>query len=324
MAGEPAADAAPVADEPIDAPVADAPAADAPAPDADAPADGDAPADADATAEPDWRALANPNGDKDLAKMLKRFGSPAGLARALADTKTQLSKKEAAALADLPEDATDEQRAEWRKSRGVPEAPENYDTSIQGVDWTDDDKAVLGEFTKAAHRLNVPSSAAKGLVQWYADTQIAAEQEREVNANKLQKQTEQALKTEYGADYGRNVSMMKEFGVSQLGQEGWDALVGARFLDGTRLGDNPAFMRLIVDAAMDRGDGLPFEAGGMSGGLSDADFIKQHTALSAKAAGSGADAQEARKKMNDPEYQKSVEAAYERQQRREEAGRRAA
>jgi hypothetical protein len=87
----------------------------------------------------DWRdKLAG--GDKETQALLKRFGSPAAVARALKDTRAQVSK---GAVAALPEDATEEDKAAWRKARGVPDKPEAYDlaTPPKGMEWSDDSAA---------------------------------------------------------------------------------------------------------------------------------------------------------------------------------------
>ena len=261
----------------------------------------------------DWRSAAAGE-DKDLQKLVKRFGSITSMARALADSRAQISKGQNAPNS-LPEDASDEEKSAWRKSRDIPDAPDKYDTAIKGVEWTEDDRQVIGDFARVMHDQNVPQGAVKQALQWYADNQIAAQQERDVAAVRMQKDTEKALKAEYGADYDRNVSLMKECGASQLGQEAWDGFVGLRMEDGTRLGDNPAFMKLIVESAIERGDGLPFLTGGAAGGKSDADLIKDHGELTRKEA---AGDREARAKLKDPAYEAMIQAAYERKARREE------
>lgn len=288
------------------------------------PKDGDVVApDAEGTEKPDWRTEAAGD-NKDLLRLAKRYGSQTGMLKALADAKAQLSKGQIAS-ATLPDDATDDQKAEWRKSRDIPDAPEAYDVSIKGIDWTDDDKAVIGEFTKTAFGQNLSKVQTKEILQWYANSQIAANQERDVAAVAFHKDTVKALKAEYGADYDRNISLMKDFGVSQLGGEDvWDKFIDQRLQDGTKIGDNPAFMRLIMDSALDRGDGLPFVGGSGASGMSDADIITSHKELVRTAQGSGKDAKEAQRKMKDPEYDKRIKGAYERQAKRSENKRGAA
>lgn len=261
----------------------------------------------------DWRDKMA-KGDPELLKVLKKFASPGNVAKAFVDTKDKLSKG-ASALMTLPDDATDEQKAEWRKARDIPDNVDGYDVALKGIDWTDGDKQDIGSFAKEMHAINAPRSVVKQALQWYANTTIAKQQEVAAAAERNQKQTVTELKKEFGADYDRNISLMLSFGQEKLGEQGWTSLVNSRLADGTHLGDNPAFIKLIVDNALEYGDGLPIETGGASGGVTDADLIKSHKDLSAKAASGD---REAKSKMNDADYAKRIDAAYERQAKRAE------
>ncbi len=277
--------------------------------------------DVDEAAEPDWREKWA-NGDKDLLKLAKRYGSEAGVLRALNETKKQLSKGAGAFVDQLPEDATDEQKAEWRKARGVPESPDKYDIAVEGAEWDDDAKKDLGIFTEEAHAAGVPQKFVSLALQHFTRVAAAKEQQLLEDGAKFATESEKILKQEYGRDYVRNTKIMEEFGHSKLGEEAYHNLMTKRFADGTVLGDDPRMARLMIDTALENSDGLPFESGGATGGASDKDILDSHADLTRKAMGDGADAKDAQRKMRDPEYEKKIAAVYERQERR--AGKKAA
>jgi hypothetical protein len=268
----------------------------------------------------DWRdKLAD--GDEDTAKLLKRFGSPKAVARALRETRAQVSKGLGAA-AEPPENASDEQKAEWRKARGVPDKPEEYKFDApKDHEWTDSDREYLTEFGKFAHAKGWSQAQAKDAVDWYMNDQIARLQDQEVAARNRGIETEKALKAEYGKDYSRTVEMVRSYGQEQIGADDWDKLVNMRLSDGSYLGDQPALIKLLATAARDLGDGTPFEAGTSAGGVSDGDLMKAHKELVSKSVAGDKDA---KRKLADPEYDRRITAAYERQARAAERNKKAA
>ncbi len=278
-------------------------------------------AEADDAAEPDWRAQAAGE-DKDLKKLVGRYGSINGMARALMEAKRTISKGASAYSDTLPDDATDEQKAEWRKARGVPDSPDKYDLKLEGFEWGEADQKDVQSFAERMHAKHVPAGVVKEALQHFADVQTARAQEQAVAASQYRDQTIKALKQEMGRDFERNVKLMESFGHERLGEDQWSAFMNTPLADGTLLGDRREMITLLVETALERGDGLPFESGGATGGVSDADLIEAHKALASKAQGSGPEAREAREKMNNPEYDAKIKAVYERQLRR--AGKKAA
>ncbi|MDQ0475026.1 hypothetical protein [Labrys wisconsinensis] len=262
----------------------------------------------------DWRERVA-EGDEDLARLMKRFGSVKAVARALKETRAQLSR---GVGAPLPEDAGEEEKAAWRRARGVPDTPQAYDIAPPvGLDWTEADKAYLEAFTTFAHAKHWSQDQVKDLAQWYMDDQIARTQDQAVAARTFAAQTEKELRAAHGRDYGRTLELARAFGSRQLGGEAWEALVHARMQDGTYLGDQPGFINLILGPALEQADSPPYDQGTVTGGVGDAEAKAAHRELVAKA-NSGDRA--AKVRLADPDYERRIGAVYERQARVAERG----
>lgn len=215
--------------------------------------DGSIPADKATAAEAKWRddwreALAN--GDDKALTRLKRFASPENVFKSWADV-TKQKESGLLKIAALPDNPSEEDIAAYRKSWGVPDKPEGYDIKVpDGLDFGDADKKSLDGFVSDMHAANVP----KAIVQKVADSyfKIRAQEEQALYDSAIEKTTNQRveIKTEYGRDYDRNVKLANADLVQMLGAENAQRLAAITQDDGTKLGDNPLFVKYIVQSAM--------------------------------------------------------------------------
>ncbi len=196
-----------------------------------------------ATWPEDWRAKLAGD-DKDFAKQLERFGSPADLAKSFKEAqKTIRSGKVKAEMPD-PEDA-DAMKA-WRKDNGIPEDATAYvipETIKEYV--TDDDKPMLNSFTEFAHEKNLPQAAMDTALEWYFQQQETIASEQASKDKAASEATTEALRSEYGREYKANMQLAKDFmaATPEIG----DQWTEARLPDGRRLGDIPEFVMHIAE-----------------------------------------------------------------------------
>jgi len=202
----------------------------------------------------DWRdKLAG--ADEKLKTRLGRFSSPVKIFEAWRAAEQKISQGLKPAAFDPK--ATPEAQAEWRQANGVPEAPEKYDTNVgEGVVWGEDDKPILDSFLKHAHSTNMPQAYAKESLAWYNKFQTEqAEQLAETDETQRRENTV-ALQAEWGNEFKANLSAVagwldsidpgdKEAGKPSIA----DIVFGARAADGGKLGNNPTFLKMLVDAA---------------------------------------------------------------------------
>ena len=164
--------------------------------------------------------------------------------------------------AKLPDDATDEEIANWRKETGLPEKSADYEIpKIAGHRWTEEDSPFIESFKEVAHKSNIDQNQLNNIAQWYAKNlseqhdsylEKTADQDR-ADAEKL----EDGLRAELGAADYRPASKLvqrllkdKENGVGSFEQQ----IRQARYPDEDgnyrRLINNPEFTRWLVDLAL--------------------------------------------------------------------------
>lgn len=211
----------------------------------------------EAGADADWRKEFT-GGDEKLMKRISRYASPAGLVKALVAAQDKIAEK--TAHAPLPDNATDEQKAEWRKANGIPDKPEGYQLpKINGFDWSDADKEVAQDFFGSAIEANMSQAQAEKVFNWYAGRMqdIQAKQyEADTNARAA---LEDELRAEWGPEYRQNVKMLARY-AEKIPGAGADILA-ARLPDGRRLGEVPEFVKDLVERARDHYGDSSFIAG---------------------------------------------------------------
>ena len=139
-------------------------------------ADGKAPA-----AWPDdWRekVAAAANNDPKIAAQLKRFGSFDAYIKSTIALRQKMSSGEYKRAA-LPADASEAEKAEWRKDNDIPDNPDGYGLpQVKGHEWTDADKPIVGDFLKDLHAAGTPKAIANQALAWYAKFQTQQAERR--------------------------------------------------------------------------------------------------------------------------------------------------
>jgi hypothetical protein len=123
----------------------------------------------------DWRERIAGD-DRRALDQLKRHGSPAEIWKKARSLEQMLSSGEF--RRELPKDATDEERAAWRRERGIPETPQGYSIELpDGVVLGEADRPVVDAFTAAVHQKGWDNTRVNEALGWYY-----AEQERQLAA----------------------------------------------------------------------------------------------------------------------------------------------
>lgn len=190
----------------------------------------------------DWREKLAAGDDK-MAKRLARMGSP----KALWDSYLNAEKKISSGQikTPLPDKPTDEQLAAYRAENGIPEKPEGYEAKIEGFVFGDADKPLIESWQKYAHGKNYTPAQFNDALSWYAAEQEAmADRIAEADSN-FRTQSVDALRQEWGAEYRPNLTAIKNMMASW--PEGVaDRIMGGRTADGRRIGDDPAFLGVML------------------------------------------------------------------------------
>lgn len=235
----PVSDAAPTAT--ADTPAAAAPEAQATTTDTPAP---ETPPTADQT---DWRrTFAGENAD--LLKTLERYTDPTKVAEALHHAQKALREQ---GRVKIPgEGATPEEIAAWNKARGVPETADGYQIKAappEGVEITPENKAILGTITERLHKAGADPATVNLAHELYYE-QVAADQAARVAAaEKAQAECRAQLQSLWGSETDANLKValqaLVQFGG---GKEGAESIASLELSDGSRLGDNAAFIKAMA------------------------------------------------------------------------------
>jgi hypothetical protein len=198
----------------------------------------------------DWRDAMS-GGDDKVKNLLARYTSPDALAKAFKEQRDALAKKPAAKedAGDLPENATPEQLSAWRKAKGVPEKPEDYEFEVpEGKELADAEYEILMDFAKSMHESNMPADTVKKISSWFLEYEETVAQRNAEKAYQVRLDTEEKLRAEWAGDYRANVNLMSNVLQEHLGTKSSEFL-GQQLMDGSRIGDNETFIRLMAEVA---------------------------------------------------------------------------
>lgn len=195
----------------------------------------------------DWR-LKLAGEDKSYLKTLDRFNSPADLAKAYRDAQKRLSS--GSLKAALPENPTEEELKAWRTENGVPASPKEYDVSLgDGFVWGEADQPMLESFTEHALKANLPNSAVKEVLGWYASMQEQQQAQREEADARFHQEAQDSLYREWGNEYRKNLNAIANTLDTHGTDEVKNDLLMARLPNGRLLGDDPRMVKMLASIA---------------------------------------------------------------------------
>lgn len=213
------------------------------------------PAPVDATWRDDWREqmvakLPEAEREKELTR-LRRYSSPENVYK----SHRELEKRVSTGMLKptLADGATEAEVAEYRKANGIPDAatPEAYGITFpQGYEPNDADKADVSGFVAKMHAKNVPPGVVKEVWGEYLAIKEKAEQQLYEAAQQTTINYKAELKAEWGRDFDKNARLGNAHLVQAVGEDQAKSFMAMTLADGTKLGDNPAFVRYIVSQAM--------------------------------------------------------------------------
>lgn len=189
-------------------------------------------------------------GDENLLKSLDRYKSADAISKAFKEARAA-AKNAGKPLAISDKSTPDEVKA-YREAYGIPDDVAAYPGDFRSdFKQSPADKEILGEFKTAMHSKNVPPAAAAAALDWYQDFATAQQQALDGNLVKVAKETQAALRTEWGGEYDGNIGAVKELMTTHLGADGFGDMMELRMMDGSRLQDHPGFVKMMAQVATD-------------------------------------------------------------------------
>jgi len=179
--------------------------------------------------------------DVKTLERLGRYSSPKDALDALIAAQNKIAA--GGAKAPLPDNATPEQLAEWRKDNGIPETPDKYAYKLpDGMVVGEQDKLLVEGFLTTAHGMNLPPAQVEKTLSWYF-----SEQEKQLTALHAndavgREKGIEALRSDWGTEYQLNLGIVDGFlNLAPAGVK--DAILGGRLADGTPIGNNADVLR---------------------------------------------------------------------------------
>lgn len=207
------------------------------------------------TTDANWRdqeAAFVPEADRTAFRAkLDRFADKGAWLKSTRELETKLRSGAYKPVADFPEKGTDEEKATWRKERGVPDAPDGYKPELPGgMVVGDADKPIVDDFAKAAHAGNWDSKTFNQALGWYYQRLDAVAAERQAADDTHRNESTTALKDEWGKDYNRNVQAVRNL-LGKAPADVSERLTGGRTADGKLIGSDPAVLKWLAQTALD-------------------------------------------------------------------------
>ncbi len=210
----------------------------------DPPADpAPAPAPADPAPAGDWRKDFAGD-DEKMMKRLGRYSTQNDMMKAGLEAQDQLRTTRSTAL---PENATDEQLAEYREQNGIPATFGEYDLTLtDGLVVGEDDKALVDGVLEAMHGANATNAQVQAVLNSYYASQEASIAAVEEQDNTDRGTALEALKEEWGPDYHSNKNALAAI-VNQIPEGAREQFTNARMADGSALMNNPEMLMFLAD-----------------------------------------------------------------------------
>ena len=141
--------------------------------------------------------------------------------------------------------ATDEDWAEVDTRLGQPETPDGYNLENKLPEGIEADEQMLSQFSEMAHKVGLRPNQAQSLLDWYNTTVGETTQFQAAEYEATQQSIEKDLQREFGPAYQDSL----DNAVGITAQFGSEEMTEIMLADGTRLGDNPDFIRMNVGIA---------------------------------------------------------------------------
>ncbi len=200
----------------------------------------------EAAAEPAETAPAWPDDlPEELAKAAQKFAGPTEALRSYVELERRLGR-----AVVLPGEGAD--AAEWRQFHrrlGVPERPEDYPVSFPERLDVGEAGGVLaerrGRFLAAMQAAGATPGVVQAALDWFGGEVEGLEGAGAARGDRAEAAAEGELLRAWGPDYERNLALARR-AVQRFGAEEGRALTELTLADGSRLGSQAGFLRLLA------------------------------------------------------------------------------
>ena len=184
-------------------------------------------------------------GDPKVLQRLGRFNSPEDMWRSYTALEARMSSGEFKTA--LKPDATDAEKAAWRKDNGIPEEAKGYDLKFDdGTVIGEEDMPVVGKFLEIAHKNNLTNAQVKDTLAWYYTMAEAQTEERATQDTAIAREAQDKLRGKWGTEYRPNINSVHSLlDGAPAGLK--DLILNGRLADGTPIGSSVGALEWLAN-----------------------------------------------------------------------------
>lgn len=206
----------------------------------------DPPADPPGNFPDDWRELAS-GGDEAKLAYASKYTSPVELLNAGMAAKQKIDSGDWKKNDPFPNDGKDEDKAAWRKDRGIPETHDKY--NLEGFEVPEESKDRTESFLQAAHGTNLSPEQVTAVLNWDIESRQGVDETRAESDKEAFRASQDSLRAEWGNDYRGTINRIESM-MTSYGAEGLNEMIaGARGADGMLLSSSPDFIKFMANMA---------------------------------------------------------------------------
>ena len=157
------------------------------------------------------------------------------------------------------ENATDEDKAAYRKAIGVPDKPADYVKDFKFSDGVKVDEGRQETFLKGLHERNAPPDVVNFVMETYDELARAGMERLDANIEPTARQQREALEKEWGNDAKANFDLAERGLRLLFTDDDMQAFRQLRLMDGSFVGDQGFVVKALnsVGRALSESSGLP-------------------------------------------------------------------
>lgn len=180
--------------------------------------------------------------DEAKLKHIGRFASPTAAFDGGYAANLKIASGEYKQAVEFPVKGSDEEKADWRKTNGIPEAADKYD-----LGEIDDNLKTAA--SQRAFEGNLNPGSARTMVDFHNEQLTLADEAQTETDLGFNETTEDELRSEWGNEYRANINKIN--GLLDTAPEGVkEDILGARLASGKPLGSDVNALKFLIDLAL--------------------------------------------------------------------------
>ncbi len=200
----------------------------------------------DASPDPGDAAPAWPEDlPEDLTTAARKFADPTEALRSYVELERRLGR----AVVLPGEDADETEVRQFHRRLGVPERPEDYPVHFpEPLDAGEGDGVLAerrGRFLAAMQAAGATPGVVQAALDWFGGEVAGLDGAAAARRDQVEAAAEGELRRDWGPDYERNLALARR-AAQRFGSEEGQALAELTLADGSRLGSQAGFLRLLA------------------------------------------------------------------------------